>query len=401
MVEIRDEDDLKKWLKDKPRDVAVMIGARAALRAVPFLKSAYDKKYKDVDHPTLMSFRALAISWSTIAGFDRHLASDAAMRARFDSAFAADKLPLVDVEHHSLIQENFDVNHVTNAASLAVKAVAAGDPLTSARATSIALLASTDKMGFWYAVEKDVEACPEDMLVKDGAERDALFQRWHETPLWVAPGHDDGDWQAFREILLTDDRNWQPWIDWYEDRLKGAPQNRVFENALLSITENEWKLPVAGINALLVERMVESEENQIAVGDYPDEFKELENSLEEIRSSASKLTGAMTAAIELEDRETEIPASDRIVTNRDNYPPESDEEILERVIAEYQFDRSKIQQDRARVRKLSELIDDILGQIKSGFVNLPDLRDRLAPELKKWADAADDVFKIFRCRFRD
>jgi len=43
MVEVNDSEELEAWLKDKPRDWAVAIAARAALRVSPLLVNIFDE----------------------------------------------------------------------------------------------------------------------------------------------------------------------------------------------------------------------------------------------------------------------------------------------------------------------------------------------------------------------
>jgi len=41
MAEITSKEDFKKWLKDKPRDVCVVMAVRTAMRVLPYLKADY------------------------------------------------------------------------------------------------------------------------------------------------------------------------------------------------------------------------------------------------------------------------------------------------------------------------------------------------------------------------
>src|SRR5258706_41450 len=88
MVDFSNREHVRRWLADKPRDVATVVAARAALRVVPLLVTgiATPGFKKTLILPV---FRATAVSW--VAGRDPTLIAQLlrATRAAADAAYAA------------------------------------------------------------------------------------------------------------------------------------------------------------------------------------------------------------------------------------------------------------------------------------------------------------------------
>ncbi|MEL6362607.1 MAG: hypothetical protein AAFR21_16135, partial [Pseudomonadota bacterium] len=123
------------------------------------------------------------------------------------------------------------------ARAAAAARVAAAD--AAARAAAYA-----DAAWFWKQVSQDctfVEAGggAED-LAQEPVNLGPIVDIWHQRQL---------------RLSNVSYNNWDIWIDWYKDRLNGAQPDPRFDRALLSITKQEWELPVGEVNRLLKERM--------------------------------------------------------------------------------------------------------------------------------------------------
>ena len=55
MVAITSREDLERWLRDQPREVSVGIAARAALRVLPLLASAFEAQRRRKKSPRAVS----------------------------------------------------------------------------------------------------------------------------------------------------------------------------------------------------------------------------------------------------------------------------------------------------------------------------------------------------------
>ena len=69
LVEITNPEQLEAWLRTQPREIAIALAARAALRVVPIAWSARGGELEDdwFSHLVLPIFRATAAAWATIA----------------------------------------------------------------------------------------------------------------------------------------------------------------------------------------------------------------------------------------------------------------------------------------------------------------------------------------------
>ena len=233
MVEIKSKYDLEVWLEDKPRAVSLLMAARAALRVIPAFSSAHGGKQEKSSDVSLAGFRADAIAWAAAVGYEREAAIAAA-----DAAYAA--------------------------ADAVYTAAYAADAGSAAAIWETISLDASLWDGDLAAFEQAIAAAP---LFRIRPE-DMREGKWEATA-----------WPEFRQILEEDDKNWQVWIDWYDDRFHGRPNNPAFETALLSPTEEEGKRPVAEVNARLTERKSEFEQKEVVAEDQSAD--DLSDSIEE------------------------------------------------------------------------------------------------------------------------
>ena len=64
-------------------------------------------------------------------------------------------------------------------------------------------------------------------------------------------------WAELKDVLLPFDQNWQVWMDWYEDRLRGTdhPNSRPLIEALelerVLIADEDWEQGPQHVNAMI------------------------------------------------------------------------------------------------------------------------------------------------------
>ena len=248
MVDIKNRDHLIYWLQRRPREDGKIIAVRAALRAIPFLKSSFPLNGK-LEQAVLATFRACAVSWSAAFGVMREeagevqdaaatVAYEAAREVKGDSAYA--------------------VNAAAYAAAYKVNAADTVDGVFAGDADAAANAAAADSSGLlmWKFTDYDCE-----LLEHSGtaalANRDLFQLRQIEGLPGIVEAMPPDDWDVDLNFLQQSFVDWSIWIDWYRDRLHGSPLNRAFEKALLSLTEEEWQQEPAVVNARLKELMTE------------------------------------------------------------------------------------------------------------------------------------------------
>ena len=109
---------------------------------------------------------------------------------------------------------------------------------------------SASERAVWDAARKDVQ------LWKDARDTQALLAQ----PLWLAgvPSYAQEDWRKLVARLRgrTDER-WEVWIDWYEARLAGRRDvSEHDEIARVSLADDVWALGAAAVNASIAGQTV-------------------------------------------------------------------------------------------------------------------------------------------------
>ena len=210
MVEITSRDELQKWLRDKPRECAQVIAARAALRALPY---AFQPHIADdwVAKFAVTLFRANAISWAA-RNFPAHDMERAAYAAADAAAFAA-----ADAAYAAAYAA--DAARAADAAAYAADAARAAYAAADAARATYAAYAAADaaRAAMWANVSADI-----DWLSREGDPALAA-RRLTRAPLWLrdAPKDWQSDWDAAAARLLTLDPSYQVWNEWYNRRISG------------------------------------------------------------------------------------------------------------------------------------------------------------------------------------
>jgi hypothetical protein len=253
MAEIADRESLRAWLEDKPREVAVAIAARSALRVAPLLVIALDRHAERRRAALILpAFRALAVA-SLAANWTRLATDDAAARAATRAADAVDSDAARAAAHAAAAA-------FADAAAFAVQAVANAARAAAGAAAHAASYA--DAARIWRAVSADCTLLDEALGAEDTARR-----LWPE-PLWSGrepPPPLSVAWQALKEHLLAAAEDWEVWTRWYEDRLDGRRGIEALDLARATIPDDDWLKGPAHVNAIIAEQIEEHARKQTPV----------------------------------------------------------------------------------------------------------------------------------------
>ena len=235
-----------EWLEFQPREVAVALAARAALRVLPILEQARSVSFggnffADIVLPVC---RATGVSCAG-ASYPGEATQRAASATRAANAAAVDAL-------HGTV----GASRVAIAAARAADATATGAHAAKgaiAHATAAAAAAAGDAAApiFWSAVSIDATR------VEEGATASFIAG----SPLWPRgqPDQLQSLWQEFKAALHAAKENWEVWTDWYDDRLAGRVRDEERELAYVRIDDALWMQGPAIVNAAIKRRIEELE----------------------------------------------------------------------------------------------------------------------------------------------
>jgi hypothetical protein len=266
LAEINNREELEAWLRMQPREVAVTLAARAALRVLPLVWTARYAGYKGdlFEDIVLPVFRATAVAWAT-AKYPAHAtrlkgaAASAASVARTAAsattstggghnfaAAAAGAAAMSTLEYPEPSSDTpFRVTGIVEAAINASGAAAAN--------AAAATLSAVTGAAFWPAVSIDATRVEGPASAIDG------------SPLWTQgqPVELQSLWQELKVALRATKQDWEVWTDWYDDRLDGRVREEERELAYVRIDDALWNQGPAIVNAEIKRRIDE----QISYGD--------------------------------------------------------------------------------------------------------------------------------------
>lgn len=285
VVEFKNSDDVERWLVDKPREVAIVIAARAALRVIPAFANAMPFP-NDQGLDIFWIFRAVATAWAAGA----FPARAATLHDQADEVLGA--MNLLMPAHPSFVTDTAPHAAAAFAAVAAryaveaVKAVTREARALATQAADTAARAAADAAGNWAgtvsaaataaassfaAVSHDADVTNPKVITTALANAVvpdiAIRALWGEqTPLWA-----EKNWQLLKRGLLAASQDWDVWTDWYEARLRGDPPNEALEIARVLIPDETWDRGPGVVNARIKELIQE----HLAATPEPAEKEEL------------------------------------------------------------------------------------------------------------------------------
>jgi hypothetical protein len=227
------------WLQGKPREVAIALAARAALRVLPIMQTTAEQDYAGYFglSEALMVFRANYTAWAVVK-YPVRSTQDAAIRshADFGSATSSDPFNPDAAGENATFAAFFAGLVATADDALHVRVVrvfeAAADAFTIAGVPPAAL---------WSAVSIDATRAEEGAASSDIA----------ASPLWfqALPDRLRTLWLNMKAALLATGEDWDVWTERYEARLRGTRSNQKLEVARATIPDKIWKEGPAKVNA--------------------------------------------------------------------------------------------------------------------------------------------------------
>ncbi len=255
-LELQERNALDEWLKGQGPDVIVAIASRAALRVTPLVVGASRKASNETEVDAFLVLAGAAFRAGALAriaakyparAVELHAAAHAAA-ARVGAARAAARE--VAASGRGLLSVAAAIAAAISAADAASSAApfTAPDfapyamPVTTSFATGaapfLAAIAAAD-VAVRMEIRSDVLA-----LMEFGAQRLADSRLWsHGRPDWAEDG-----WEELKAAFPKDE-DWDVWIDWYEDRLRGRSRGEAYELAFASVPLDVWDRGPAAANA--------------------------------------------------------------------------------------------------------------------------------------------------------
>ena len=236
-----EQESLEDWLTKQVPQVTAAIAARAALRLAACRGREAPK------------------GWNA-KGASQFLASTGAILRASALARVVAKYP-----HHAnelratalVAAEHAAAAHISDALALSAAAYAAAvaDIVTQDTAFAAPLAAPFDGPAP-FAAAYAAAAAAADPAVRMEIRFDASAlqrlgaRRLADLPLWrqSLPDWWKHDWERLK-AALPDDEDWDVWIDWYEERLRGGSRGEAYELVFASAPQEVWDRGPAAANA--------------------------------------------------------------------------------------------------------------------------------------------------------
>ncbi|MGD1922909.1 MAG: hypothetical protein ACFB03_01795 [Paracoccaceae bacterium] len=231
MVEITNANELEVWLQHRPREDAVLIAARAALRAFPLLAPMIESN-AETNRVTILLPVLRASAVASVAGTWPTRTAELLNAARAAEAFAR-------AGDQYAAHASYAASYAVYAKNYAFVAKAAADATADAATVGVATANAP------AATNATISA--DAMALEGGTNHAALAA----TRLWPdgAPDWIREPWHMLRDHLLAAGDDWFVWVDWYQDRLDGKPANEDLEVAKALIQNEMWRDGPAVVNA--------------------------------------------------------------------------------------------------------------------------------------------------------
>ncbi len=260
-LEFRDSDALEEWLQRQPREVSVIIAARAALRVLPVAASEFSTLgARQFGELISTVFRATALAWVAA----KYPARAEALSSR-SAAVAASTVAYAATRDNSPARASF----------AAVNAAQAADATNTAFAHSAAFVTyiANTTAAAWEALSRDVgflsqggavAALADRPLWPDGTPTESSLL-WAKLAVklpvdhnWGIASNSDSN-HAGDFVVLPPGEHWEVWTRWYDERLAGAPAHGdAYELVFATIPKEVWKEGPAAANRWIKEHLPKS-----------------------------------------------------------------------------------------------------------------------------------------------
>jgi len=234
IASIEDGKSLELWLRGQPREVAIAIATRAALRVALSARQIGPNGRDPKDARRLIDVTAAIFRGTALARVARKFPTlGNELRAAIDAINAT------------------AASDAATAAAFAAAAARASDFVAFAAAAAVAASRAAASAGdagdaaVWAAIRNDADA-----ILRYGAGAAAERPLWsHEQPIWAAES-----WAVLRAGLPKGE-DWNVWIDWYEERLRGGSRGEAYELVFASVPLEVWDKGPANANAWIRQRL--------------------------------------------------------------------------------------------------------------------------------------------------
>jgi hypothetical protein len=235
--EVEDGAALSSWLGAQNREVAVSIAGRTALRVAPLIVHALQglpgpDLEQNLRQMTCAVFRAAALARVAVK-YPEYAAGlhDSAQRA---SAVAS---ATYKIAGHSAIA--YGAINAAMASANTIFAVANSNAGVAAEASHAATVGLSGTQFIWEEIRADAFAL-----------KDLRFSAALDLPIWLRakPQWATVAW-ADLQSLLPHGEDWEVWIEWYDDRLRGGSRGEAHELVFAEVPQGEWDKGPAAANA--------------------------------------------------------------------------------------------------------------------------------------------------------
>jgi hypothetical protein len=242
-LDLSNQDERERWLRGQPAEVAMVIAARAALRAVPGLSLARGASRSRLTRRRMILrvFRAVAAAWAVSALPGRRDALSSAARKAVSG--------LGDVQ----------ATPPERAAAYALATLLASNMDAAARATTcmgyaLDMAGARGQLAFdsmLNAIVTDANLLRE----RYSSVTIATSQLWPSRPPdWVLES-----WGELKHSLIAENEGWDVWTLWYEARLSGEIIQQPLEIARVLIPDELWHQEPRALNTRIQELIDENE----------------------------------------------------------------------------------------------------------------------------------------------